>query len=950
MPERPRRSRTLGEVTDMRLAWLTAFAALLLCLAAGRGNSQDFEVVAHPIANEGAAYLLVGQVNQLSLFHRAKAEQAPSARVTWEILVPPSVEILPGIGGEPNLHTTAEGDRLATIEQSAAGADWAQVMLLLLPTEYLEPEAKLQWRLTWEGGQFDWASVPIICLPAVAASRPQRLICGAWPHNLVKAEGQSAVAVADLLASTGLNYIYTYSPQSVRLLEQRGLHPVLEQVALQGTTPFTERGRDHPEVTAQGERRGMCPQYILDTAGEAIAPIRDWVAAAAKEAGTVSLDWEWGKWGEPGVDTCFDPLCLTRFAQQEKIREPLLTPQLILDNYAKQWVAFRNEQYVGMLRLLYRAAKAANPASKLLYLPYTAETTSPEGGGWKLVPLLEQPGQRANRYLAYADVPKSGDYLDIFAPMYYAHGGGAIRELFLRTEALRKATDVEVVHFIVGQADVYEAALGTNAPRALKAMMLAAAAAGGGTILYPATMGGLAWHNAAQAANAIATLEPFFLEGERGEGFYRIKGLPLTLTEITTDERKVYLSDPDFQRESMVRGYRLWRSPQQGQLLVLVFNLSEANDLFYKLALPGLTRGRYQLLDVANDLAVGRNEQAPYFSETELAEGVTLRTPKEFGVSAYLIFPYSPARIAKAQYEERTRQEYHQRGSYTKLDARRQTAGEMRGGAGTDAEGRFLLFVENREQAVFVAPGWGGRIVSWGVKGAHPVRVVGAEDRYAGAALDLFWVPPQAHWGGDEISPYRIDSWGVTEERAWLRLTRLLSHPALRGLRLQKEISIAPGQTQVEVTVKVENTSKQALTLSYWAHSVPLLQPEVLPAGEPLRASRGLQLELPQPGGILRVRTDLADALFAAPGAPYSAPENEPFEKQARVGEFQSEWAALVRSDKNLTLKAYFDPKEVLQVYSWRNGTVTLEWMYRPVILAPDGAWQTRYRLVYGLP
>lgn len=938
----------------MRRAWLVAFAAAFACLGAGVGNCQGYEVAAYPIANEGAAYLLVGQVNQLSLFHRAQGATAnESGRVTWEVVVPTSVQVLPGIGGEPKIDTTADGRRLAKVDQAAAGADWAQVMVLLLPTDYLGAEARLEWRLTWQGGQTDWGSASVVCLPPVAASRPRRLICGAWPHNLVKAEGQSAVSVADFLASTGLNYVYTYSPQSVALLQQRGVQPVLEQAAIQGASVFGQQGSEHPEVTAKGERKGVCPQFILDSNGEAIAPIRDWVAQAAKEAGAASLDWEWGKWGEPGVDTCFCPVCIRKFAEREKIREPLLTPQLILDKYADKWVAFRNEQYVGMLRLLYQAAKEANPAGKLIYLPYTAETQDPAPHGWRLAPLGERGPAGERRYLVYADVPKKGDYLDIFAPMYYAHGGAAVRELLLRTEALRRATDVEIAHFIVGQGDIYESGLGTNAPQALKAMMLAAAAAGGGTVLYPATMGGLAWHSVAQATNAIAALESFFLDGQRSDTFYSFKGLPLKVVEVTTDAGKAYLNEPDFGKEAIVRGYSLAapRAAVPPRQLVLVFNLSESNDLFYKLTLPAVMRGRYQLVDVANGILVGKSPDAPYLTEAELAEGVALRTAKGFGVSAYLIEPYSPGRAGQMVYTERVKEEYHARGSYTQLDGRTQRVGQLEARANVDREGRLLFTLDNGKQVLAVAPQEGGRIARWHVRGSNVVvpssEVVQAADRYGGAAVDLFWVPAQGQWGGDETAAYQIDAWGVTKERAWVRLKRSLGHPALRGLRLEKEISVVPGKTEVQVKVKVANTTDQERQVSYWAHAVPLLRSPILEAGQPLRASEGLFFEVPQRGGVLRVRTDLHDAVFATAGAGFSASENEAWERNARLGEFDGDWVAVTRPDSRMSLKGSFDPGEVLQVYSWRDGTVTLEWMYRPVTLPPGASWETTYRLTF---
>ena len=177
-----------------------------------------------------------------------------------------------------------------------------------------------------------------------------------------------------------------------------------------------------------------------------------------------------------------------------------------------------------------------------------------------------------------------------------------------------------------------------------------------------------------------------------------------------------------------------------------------------------------------------------------------------------------------------------------------------------------------------------------------------------------------------------------------------LRHPALRGLVLEKEISVVPGKSEVQVKVKVANSADQERQVSYWAHAVPLLRPPILQAGEPLRVSEGLEFEVPQRGGVLRVRSDLSDVVFAAPGAPYSDPQNESWERQTRVGEFEGDWAAIVRRDKMVALRGDFDPKEVLQVYSWRDGTATLEWMYRPVTIAPQGSWETTYRLVYGSP
>ena len=167
--------------------------------------------------------------------------------------------------------------------------------------------------------------------------------------------GGKALDFIDMYAKTGMNMVmYGREPKQYEKLARRFKeHGILRQILLGGTGVVYDcaYGNKDPEIAIIGKdgspnSGGLCPTYTAGR-GEHFeqSPLDTHIAAPIRAdlMDGFAINWE-PPGAFKGLDYCFCPRCLDRFAQEEKIDRAELDrigPAGIVETYPAQWLRFR---------------------------------------------------------------------------------------------------------------------------------------------------------------------------------------------------------------------------------------------------------------------------------------------------------------------------------------------------------------------------------------------------------------------------------------------------------------------------------------------------------------------------------------------------------------------------------------------------------------------------------
>lgn len=254
---------------------------------------------------------------------------------------------------------------------------------------------------------------------------------------------------------------------------------------------------------------------------------------------------------------------------------------------------------------------------------YVLNTSRFEPRKGRIIEQTRIPGRGLTWYMFYPDVPRRGDHIDVFCPMYYSRGPEQIRSVIQRVEALKKVTNVDVIPAIFGAGTV-EDLPAPDSPTELRAQLLATAMVGDGAIVYSFFAGGRTWTAVAQACHEIARLEPLLIGSKDATILFH-------LTPPTrTDDVKVLDS-------------LLWRGwHKDGTYVLAVFNLDPKQASRFRLHAYLPDSRPYELVAVRADLAVERTEPMRTCDAIALRRGVVLEVPGDYGLSLLVFRPSPP--------------------------------------------------------------------------------------------------------------------------------------------------------------------------------------------------------------------------------------------------------------------------------------------------------------------
>jgi len=223
--------------------------------------------------------------------------------------------------------------------------------------------------------------------------------------------------------------------------------------------------------------------------------------------------------------------------------------------------------------------------------------------------------------------------------------------------------------------------------------------------------------------------------------------------------------------------------------------------------------------------------------------------------------------------------------------------------------------LENEKIVARLDPVWGGRVRSLALKTAKGPRET------------LVWLGPQAGGGAQTLMPaqkseFLHDQPYKIEMVEPLRVARMsldvnFADPArarFNGLRVEKTLSLPPGQARLDVRLRLTNTTDRAM-------EIPMRERQCLP---------------PRPAVWTWPFNDWLKALDRS---------KDLFASQARTALGRG-WMAVLSAD-GLGMAVTLDPAVALEAYSYFSGDVdTLEWYYAPVKLQPKATWETSYSIL----
>ncbi|MBU1901922.1 carbohydrate-binding family 9-like protein [Patescibacteria group bacterium] len=155
-----------------------------------------------------------------------------------------------------------------------------------------------------------------------------------------------------------------------------------------GLVEYLQKNPRYRTVTFKGETRTNVPSpaHLLEKDSPVAGMLKKYVKQVAGKYPSIELDYEAGTISANAIG--FDSLNLEAFRAYAHIDKGVkLTPAVIGRDYKAKWTDFRNYQVAEKFRLIYEAAKEANPACAVAgYSGYESDYTREHYGiNWKYV-------------------------------------------------------------------------------------------------------------------------------------------------------------------------------------------------------------------------------------------------------------------------------------------------------------------------------------------------------------------------------------------------------------------------------------------------------------------------------------------------------------------------------------------------------------------------------------
>lgn len=694
------------------------------------------------------------------------------------------------------------------------------------------------------------------------------------------------------------------------------LHLGLNLISHQGIITSGYEGIMRDATTAN-----VCFQKTIDNN----SPMKEWLKRYNDEKDPIykenfaGMEFDFEPKPADILSSCFCDRCREVFKERTGIDIKGLSPDDIISKYKNEWIDFRVRQYEQILSLVYKMTKEINPDWPLYLSSHYL--------------LLDEEKNRAFINLTGQDMRRFVRHCDYLLPMIYKDPLYIYDHLLYNQNNL-ETNIVPTVHLNRSGSFDYPD-IQTPEYIAIETVYTASMKVGKIALYAGNHLDGEYFKMLDTTLSSLANFEDFYFEGEDISENIKVSS-PEETASISIEGRKLAIGkDP-------LTAIRIRTHKLGNKYLVSAFNLEESRHLTHiNIIIPGLPGGNYVIENKMTGNFLEAARENTWTSENLTQDGLLLslspmsmkileirkQTNKDRISKTEPASTYSPA-SGMVNAEEQIRP----------LSLRNTTVRWIE----IDGDESPEIEVITPSQKVIIGLDGGGRLRSWNpAQSASELLKIQPETeldvRYGtGACYDMFFIPKNARWAGDEKSSYDFENREIDKDgNALIALKRRLSFGPLNGLILQKEYLIYESVPKIEVSLQISEASDPPKDISFWVRNntfIPGGKGNIAPAERyVLRAPLTNKTEVSGAGGTL---------FYLAPGL--TSLMDFPDNAHGTLREGWIEWEDSLSKDR---VRYSFELDKVHQLYLCLPYTV--EWMYKVQAAGFGTRLKVKYSMIF---
>ena len=589
---------------------------------------------------------------------------------------------------------------------------------------------------------------------------------------------------------------------------------------------------------------------------------------------------------------CFCERCRKAFAKKYGI-DGVPDGKTILSKYGEKWRDFRCEHGFKTIELVRDVLRKNLPGAKLSDYDYHFDFTKPD---W-----------RRELYGVAKDPVLNESLLDMHIVSYY-HEHDA--KMFDRIKSGRQTLKKPYVPMCaIDSVCYYQTKADLLTPAQFRLEMLSAGALGcRGFAIFPGNwIDGKIFVAANQAMAEIAALEDYFLKGKPASDI-SVRALPYRSVKVQVQGKETEIESPRWSQS-----FRSVIRTLDKKTAVVVLNFDPAENLFAEVKLDK-PLGKRKVLDHAQKKIYPLSADTQSFLvHTGPREACLLEISEDIGSA-----PLAPDQQEMQKQFENHKAEYLRKNS-SGMSFQPVKSGNLELAYGdANQDGELDAVLSNKNHTLFLDLSRGGNPIDWKFNGLS-MRAEGNS-----FAQLMFWGPASIRRDSSSAKPVRIVDAGIRNGKVFVTAERKMSEAPIL---VRQTYSIAENAEGFEVRIELQNQGKNAMTL------IPRLH-NVFNPGDAPNMLDGCTVDYMSDGKFIRLERTKSDGFLPVPGGQLTADIKRSCYPVTSNGDKIRQY--FLKPKLGIEAKAELSKLMCYFVYSGLK-TATIEWIYNPVTLKPDG-------------
>lgn len=603
------------------------------------------------------------------------------------------------------------------------------------------------------------------------------------------------------------------------------------------------------------------------------------------------------------MEWCFCESCRKDFAKKNNLKT-IPAAQEIKNKHSGQWSAFRNAQTAETTKIIADFFRKNYPKSKIFDYDYVVDFSKPD---------------YRNYYKAVAKDPKLNEkYIDgHFASYYHYTDKRAFDLIDINIKNLKKD------YYVVAGLDRL-GYLNSNeilSPRRMRMLLLASAVNGakGFSIYSGEHFDGLYLQMFNRTMPLIAKMENTFQQGKRIDAQINITPLPYHIRKIKIGSKVKKIIRPNWKDYFASRAHKF-----NNNIIISLFNYNPTKKMFSTISLKVPT-AKYTIINISSGKRLIPGNKTEYWTQKTLAGLIVKTDPMNttfLNIRAYKTGDLSIPAITAA----------YLRAEFNRLKSQNTCTDEFKPVSSGDLKieiddiddnGATEIVLSSKSQKIWIDPSLSGAVVRWKYKGS---KLLGwntdIPQKSRILCADRFWLPKA--WRGPVSGKYTIKQASIIKNTAILELSKVLSS---KGLVISKLYRLAANSSVLKVEYSIKNIGTSSSKFSFWVHNYPIFE------NSSNTPSTAIRLNLKS--GTEKIFNQHISKFY-----PFSSKDNPGFSAKSLGGILTSNKISVINSINKTGISIQLSQEQVAGVYIWSSTNPTLEWIFKPAIIAPGGMWK----------